>query len=90
MGIPNQHKVHKKLEMYDDRITDLENTILHILKVFGIVFTVLFFITWFIDPIRQRPWEMEWLQIIACSLFSILSVMCFMLRKLVGDERRGW
>jgi hypothetical protein len=90
MGIPNQHKVHKKLELYDDRITELENMVIAMLKIYGAIFSIGLLISLFVDPIRQRPFELDWLQGLACAAFSLLSLCCMFLIQVVRDSQKGW
>lgn len=72
--IKNQKRVYKKLGIYGDRISILEEIASLWLLMCGVSSFVIFIIMIFLDPIRMRPWEVCWLQLIGigCSMFFSL------------------
>ena len=76
MGIKKQRKVHKTLANYNDRIDAIEYIMRVILWAGLAVFLGGFVITCAIDPIRQRIWEVDWLQITGMIAFLGLSGIC--------------
>jgi hypothetical protein len=54
------------------------------------MFSIGFIVTGFLDPIRARPIEFEWLQVLGMALCAAAIVFCRMVMVMVNDERTGW
>jgi len=90
MGIANQKRVHKKLSHYEDRLDDLQASVVGLCKGSIVMFSIGFIVTGFLDPIRARPIEFEWLQVLGMALCAAAIVFCRMVMVMVNDERTGW
>jgi hypothetical protein len=90
MGIQNQQKVHKKLSYYEDRLEDLQTGVILLCRGGIAILATIFVVIAFLDQIRCRPFELEWLQILGLGLCGAAFVFCYVIMKIVKDEKTGW
>jgi len=90
MGIARQKRVHKSLEWYADRLDDIEGAVMGFCGVLAVMFMALGVVVVFIDHIRQRPFELDWLQTLGIVGCVAMTGVCLWVIKTVNDGKTGW